>query len=585
MNLESRVLAAIERQHGFTLHPPQLAGGRALIAGKIAEMATGEGKTAAALLPLVHHAIEGRTVFVATANDYLARRDAGFASPVLRDFGFSVGFVQGTMPADERRGAYRAGITYGTMKEFVFDFLRDRSAKGAGMRQGTRCRGRSTAHRTVAPGQPEPDVIIVDEADSILLDEAATPCVLSSPAERLPPGYEECLKWTARIAPELTEGTDYVHLPDGGVALTPKGRIMVSAQPMPESIAALTINDVFHCLELSLRAADRFHQNVHYVVDRGEVLIVDEFTGRISEGRKWRGGVHQAVEAKERVPLTIPTEPSAAMTIQDYVRRFAHVSGMTGTAVEAAREFKAVYALPVLAIPRHRPLRRRELPDMLCRNRDEKWDRIVEETQSLQSQRAAVLIGTRTIHASQELSQRLGDAAIEHVVLNARNPEAESEIVAQAGQPGRVTVATNMAGRGTDIRLHETVRETGGLHVIGTELHASARIDRQLAGRCARQGDPGVFRQYLSLDDDLLEAAYGVERAEQVRKRAVRRLDAGGSRGRPAVIRTFRTAQQHLERTAARQRRQLCRTSIERNRMLRSLGLDPILTPLPDDDE
>jgi preprotein translocase subunit SecA len=328
-------------------------------------------------------------------------------------------------------------------------------------------------------------------------------------------------------------------------------------------------------MELALRGARDFHRDQQYVVRQGDVCIVDEFTGRLSTGRKWSRGVHQAIEARENVPLSAPTDASASLTVHDYLERFPRVSGMTGTAREAKGEFRTIYGLRVEDIARHRPLQRITLPPAIFRSMEEKWDAVIGDVQNQHRRGRAVLIGTRTVAISEELSQRLRDTGLEHVVLNARNADSESEIIAQAGQPGRITVATNMAGRGTDIRLHPAVLEAGGLHVIGTEFHSARRIDRQLAGRCGRQGDPGSFQQFASLDDHILSSAFG---EELVQKRRRRPWSPESSR------RLLERAQQRLEQQAVIARMQLCRRNQQAQEILRSVGLDPVLNPFPEDE-
>ena len=563
------IINSIGRHHSLTLHPGQIQAGQAMMGPVIVEMATGEGKTAASLLTIVQAAMSGQRVFIATANDYLARRDAEFAAPVLHDFQSTVGCLQTASPFEERQNAYRAQVVYGTMKEFVFDFLRDRLAKSESVTGPIH-----SASVIARPAiQPAPDRLLIDEADSLLIDEAATPCIVSGPARPYSQAVSSCLAWGARIAEQLTAGVDYIETPQQGVVTTPVGRAKICQSPLPVELASLTLGELFHWLELSIHAHRRFRRKVDYVVRNGEVVIVDESTGRIAEGRQWTGGIHQAIEAREQVPVSPANEPRAFLTIQEYVRRFRDVSGMTGTAAEVRREFWKVFGLRVLEIPLQHSSCRQRLPDMASLSREETLKSLLAEVRQVHEARRPVLIGTRTVQASHALSARLSDQRLPHVILNALNPDRESPIIAEAGEPGRITVATNMAGRGTDIRLPAETIARGGLHVISSELHSAGRIDRQLMGRCGRQGDPGSFRQFLSLEDDNLKEAWRPEQAARIRQRC---------RTPHMVEVQLRTAQRRLEQQAAIRRAQLCQHQQQRVELLESLGLDPILNPIPE---
>lgn len=534
--------------------------------GCVVEMQTGEGKTLTATIPAALHAWDGRPVLIATANDYLARRDAQWMGPVYEALGLTVGCLQTGQSREERRRAYACHIVYGTAREFGFDYLRDRLE--------ARRRGDPRA-ALLAVGplrvQSDPGFLLVDEADSLLIDEARTPLILSGFRDRADAAHEACYRWAAAAAVELREGVHYLRDRfNGWPALLREGRARLRRLPMPPAMASLTLTDVQHFVERAVFVNHRYQRDRHYVVRDGRVQIVDEFTGRLQPGRTWNDGVHQAIEAREGLPLTVETGHLARVTMQEFVQRFPCVAGMTGTAREAARELRTVYGLRVRTMPPHRPLRRVRWPEAVFVTRQEKHAAIVREIQQVRSQGRPVLVGTPTITASQELSQRLAAAGIEHVVLNALNPEDEAGIVAQAGQPRRVTVATNMAGRGTDIRLHEAVRQAGGLHVIATELHAAARIDRQLEGRCGRQGDPGSYRQFLSLDDEILTTAFGEDEARRLRERFA-------SAPAPRAIALLRRAQRRIEQEHFRQRQELMRFDRELQRATAALGLDPVL--------
>ncbi|WP_437223370.1 hypothetical protein SH661x_003190 [Planctomicrobium sp. SH661] len=556
-----RIVESIRRHHGLTLHPGQLQAGRMMLSRVIAEMATGEGKTASSLLTIALAAASGQRVFVATANDYLAHRDAEFAAPVIADFHGTVGCLHAGAGFEERQAAYRAQVVYGTIKEFVFDHLRDRLAVAD-----------STGHPRAAI-QPLADRLLIDEADSILIDEAATPCIVSGDAREYDPAVVSCLAWAAGIGGQLTEGIDYVDVPGRGTITTPVGRARIGALPLPSELASLTLGELFHWLELSLHACRRFRREVDYVLRDGEVVIVDESTGRISEGRQWSNGIHQAIEAREGVTVTPAQDARALLTIQEYVLRFRHISGMTGTGTEVRREFQNVFGLKVIQIPLNQPSRRVHLPNIACFTKSEKLGLLVDEVDQMHRAGRPALIGTPTVQASHELSGRLSERGLPHQVLNALNPELESPIIAQAGEPGRITVATNMAGRGTDIRLQGDSAARGGLHVIGSELHSARRIDRQLMGRCGRQGDPGSFRQFLSLEDANLSEAWEPQQVDRIRQRC---------RSASSIEKHLFAAQRRIEKFAAARRAQLCEQQAQRVKLLQSLGLDPVLNPIPD---
>ncbi|MHC1711991.1 MAG: preprotein translocase subunit SecA [Solidesulfovibrio sp.] len=462
----------------------QLIGGITLHRGKISEMKTGEGKTLVATLPVVLNALSGKGVHLITVNDYLARRDAAWMGKLYTFLGLSVGVIVHGLEDSERQANYGADITYGTNNEFGFDYLRDNMK----------------FYKEQLVQRPL-NYAIVDEVDSILIDEARTPLIISGQAEDSSVLY-------ARInafIPMLRKETDFtidekartVLLTDEGVAR------MEGVLKIDNLYDAANITFQHHVLQ-ALKAHHIFQRDVDYVVKDGEVLIVDEFTGRLMPGRRYSDGLHQALEAKEQVEVEAENQTLATITFQNYFRMYKKLAGMTGTADTEAVEFREIYDLEVLSIPTHRPMVRKDFPDLVYKTQKEKFEAIAADVKELHKRGQPVLVGTVSIEKSELLSAMLQKTGVPHDVLNAKNHEKEAEIVAQAGHAGRVTIATNMAGRGTDIVLGEGVIELGGLHILGTERHESRRIDNQLRGRSGRQGDPGSSRFYLALDDDLM---------------------------------------------------------------------------------
>ena len=555
----------------------QILGGIAMHHRSIAEMQTGEGKTLTATLPVYLNALTGKGVHLATVNDYLAARDAQWMTPIYQMLGLSVGVIQTQMSTSQRRKAYASDVIYGTAKEFGFDFLRDRLllrriAEGqvdvlAGMLGHLGEGGEQ-------PVQREPHFALVDEADNILIDEARTPLIISALPTETERVEVECYKWCASVADQFIEDEHYEFDHDTKTAeLTAVGRQLARNLTKPETMDQVGLFNIYEFVERSIQVNREFILDRQYVIRDGEVVIVDEFTGRLSEGRRWREGIHQAIEAKEKVKVSVATGQAARVTIQDFFQRYDNLAGMTGTGISSARELKKIYGLKVLAIPTNRPAIRKRLTERVFGTSDAKWDAIVEEVRELHASGRPILIGTRSIDKSELLSRRLTDAGIEHVVLNANHIAEEADIVAGAGEPAKVTVSTNMAGRGTDIKLSEDVIALGGLHVICTEMHDSARIDRQLIGRCGRQGDPGTFRIYLSLDDDLLLAGLGPKRAKKLA--TLGEQQNGSTRSGYASL--FSKAQRRVERRHYRDRRNLMYHESERKKMQTQMGQDPYL--------
>ena len=462
----------------------QLMGGVVLHQGKIAEMKTGEGKTLAATLPVYLNALTGRGVHVVTVNDYLARRDSEWMGQIYQFLGLSVGVILHGMSPAERRTAYQADITYGTNNEFGFDYLRD-----------------NMAHSSRDLVQRELNYAILDEVDSILIDEARTPLIISGPVQESSKDYTRF----NRVIPKLRQDQDYeldeknrlVHLTEDGVA-----RIETML-----NISNLFDNEHFkltHQLNQALKAHTLMKKDRDYIVKDGEVKIVDEFTGRVMEGRRYSEGLHQAIEAKEGVAVNKESQTFASITYQNYFRMYNKLAGMTGTAATEEEEFIKIYGMEVVVIPTNEPMIREDLSDLVFATEQSKFAAVVDDIIECHQRGQPVLVGTVSIENSEELSNRLKKKGIPHNVLNAKNHEKEADIIKDAGQRNSVTIATNMAGRGTDIVLGEGVKELGGLHVLGTERHESRRIDNQLRGRSGRQGDQGSSQFYVSLEDDLM---------------------------------------------------------------------------------
>ncbi len=478
-----------QRTLGMRHFDVQLIGGVALHEGNIAEMKTGEGKTLVATLPVYLNALSGNQVHVVTVNDYLAKRDAEWMSPIYNFLGMEAGVLRNMMPNDERRAAYACDIIYGTNSEFGFDYLRD-----------------NMAHSLDDIVQRDHSFAIVDEVDSILVDEARTPLIISGAPEEAAATYYKF----AAIVPLLREEDDYeVDEKHRTVSVTESGVAKVEKQLGIENLYESKNGQLVNHLMQALRAHALFQKDVEYVVKDGEVLIVDEFTGRIMEGRRYSEGLHQAIEAKERVRIREENQTLATITLQNYFRMYEKLGGMTGTAATEADEFMHIYKLEVVSIPPNRPMIRDDRNDLIYKTKKGKFNAVIDDIASCHKRGQPVLVGTISIETSEELSAKLTRRGIKHNVLNAKQHEKEAEIIKDAGQAGAVTIATNMAGRGVDIKLGEGVTELGGLYVLGTERHESRRIDNQLRGRSGRQGDPGASRFYLSAEDDLIRLFAG----------------------------------------------------------------------------
>ncbi len=533
------VREASVRTTGMRHFDVQLIGGIVLHQGKIAEMRTGEGKTLVATLPAYLNALTGRGVHVVTVNDYLASRDAEWMGQIYRFLGLTVGCIQNDMDDFERQTAYAADITYGTNNEFGFDYLRDNMKFDL-----STCVQRGYYHA------------IVDEVDSILIDEARTPLIISGPSEESTDKYYQA----NAIIPQLQRGEELAEGKKTGDYIVDEKNhsAVLTEEGVDKAERLLGVGNLYdpgnmellHCVEQALKAHTLYRLDHQYVVQNGEVIIVDDFTGRLMKGRRWSDGLHQAVEAKEEVKIERENQTLATITLQNYFRLYEKLSGMTGTAETEASEFHSTYKLDVIVIPTHMPMVRKDNPDMIYRTLPEKWDAVVEEIQERYESGQPVLVGTVSVENSELIARRLQRVGVPHNVLNAKYHEREAEIVAQAGRKGAITIATNMAGRGTDILLggnpdfmareflkeeevdpdeateeqwkeafsrarriveseHQEVVARGGLHILGTERHESRRIDNQLRGRAGRQGDPGSSRFFLSLEDDLMRIFAG----------------------------------------------------------------------------
>ena len=509
------VREAAKRVLGMEHYRVQIIGGIILHQGRIAEMKTGEGKTLVSTLPAYLNALEGKGVHIVTVNDYLAKRDAEWMGKVHEFLGLTVGVVLNDMKPEERRAAYGCDITYVTNNELGFDYLRDNMV--------------IYKEQLV---QRDLHYCIIDEVDSVLIDEARTPLIISGQSGKSTKLYEVCdilakqlergeashemTKMAAIMGEEVVETGDFVvNEKDKIVNLTERGVKKVEKFFNIENLADPENLEIQHNVILALRAHNLMHRNQDYVVKDDEILIVDEFTGRIMPGRRYSDGLHQAIEAKEHVKVKRESKTLATITFQNFFNKYTKKGGMTGTALTEEKEFRDIYGMDVVEIPTNKPVQRKDLEDAVYMTKKEKFNAVVEAVKEAHAKQQPVLVGTITIETSELLSRMLRREGIQHSVLNAKFHEQEAEIVAQAGQAGAVTIATNMAGRGTDIKLDDVSREAGGLKIIGTERHESRRIDNQLRGRSGRQGDPGESRFYISLEDDLMRL-FGSERLMKI---------------------------------------------------------------------
>ncbi|CAE6768939.1 Protein translocase subunit SecA [Xanthomonas arboricola] len=492
---------ASRRTLGMRHHDVQLMAGRALLQGRLAEMSTGEGKTLAATLAACSAAVTGAATHVVTVNDYLAERDAEHNTPLFDFLGLSVGVVLQDMSIPDRRTAYACNITYVSNKELTFDYLKDMIALGDASRTQQYLREFAGGRVAEAPILRGLHIAIIDEADSVLIDEASTPLIISEtlPDDLDPTVYSRAIE----LARSLEENVHYRRSQHRDFWLTAAGKTY--ARELASEWDGLWRSPMWReeFIQKALSAIHGFQRDQHYILAEGKVQIVDESTGRVMADRTWERGLHQMIECKENCEITGQRRTLAQITYQRFFGRYLMLCGMTGTAQEVASEVKGSYDLSITRIPTHKPTRRRRLADTLCRRSEERWQAVASRAVEMASLGRAVLVGTRSVEASEKLSAVFDAQGIAHAVLNARQDEGEADAVAAAGAAGRITVATNMAGRGTDIKLSKEAEAAGGLHVILTEFHESARVDRQLFGRCARQGDPGSTEAIVSVEDDL----------------------------------------------------------------------------------
>ena len=552
----ARTFALIRELAGRTIglrhFDVQLLGGFAMLRGMVAEMETGEGKTLTATLPACTAALAGIPVHIVTVNDYLAQRDAQTMIPLYRALGLTVGTVVHGMDNEQRRLGYLCDVTYSTNKELAFDYLRDRMVLGKdsnnlGLKLERLYSQQARCHRLVMRGL---HFAIVDEADSVLIDEARTPLIISGQTD--PDDEQLQAEQALALVEDLEPGRHYQILPEERrIDLTEEGKATLTelADSREGNWAGKIRRE--EAARQALAAKHLFLRDEHYLVRDGTVQIVDEYTGRLMADRSWSQGLHQLIEVKEGCKATGRKLTLARMTYQRFFRRYRRLAGMTGTAREVVGEFRSVYRLPVAQIPTNHRLRRRHRRDHIHRTADDKWRAIAARAAELHGQGRPVLVGTRSVAASERASDFLTQAGLDHVVLNAAQDQHEAEIIARAGQWGRITIATNMAGRGVDIKLGAGIAELGGLHVIMSERHDSGRIDRQLTGRCARQGEPGSTEAQLSLEDPLLEMFGGAVLCRLAGTRGWLKTLAG----RPA----FSRAQRRAERVHSRMRADLVR--------------------------
>ncbi len=555
------VVEAVRRRLDLVFHDVQLQCAIDMTKGRIAEMKTGEGKTVTASLVGYLLSLYGKGVHVATFNDYLAERDCNLNRPLFDLLGQRVSFLRDGMSENERAAAYQCDVTYGSAKEFGFDFLRDRL--------------KSMNGGNVSPVMRGTRYAIVDEADSILIDEARTPLIIGMQDRDESQIVADCFRWAAEHCSQFADGVHFEkRAKQQSFEINQEGKRLIRALPHNNSTNMVPIHELVGYVEKALKVQHYFELDKNYVVRDGEIVIIDEYTGRPAEGRQWQDGIQQSVQAKEDVEIAPETRQAACITIQSYFKRYKMFCGMTGTAWTSKKEIASVYRKKVTRIPTHRPVQRTEYKPRVFENQKEKLAAITESV-ALEIQKGrAVLVGTRSVARSQELARYFYEASLLFDVLNAKQLEREGDIIANAAQGPRITIATNMAGRGTDIKLSDDVRQAGGLHVILTEIHESQRIDWQLIGRGARQGDPGSFQIFVSLSDEILSTGFGEQKARQLKQRF-----AGTPQARlQRLFPMFRRAQQKAEKIQLTDRMIVLRQDEEVQRSAFEMGQDPFLS-------
>lgn len=539
-------------------YPVQLIGGIHLARLRVIEMETGQGKTLTATLPLYLFALQSKGAHLATSNDYLAQRDAETMRPVFERLGLSCGFVADQMEDQQRAESYACDITYGTGTEFGFDFLRDRM----------KLRYHASPSQLVQRGL---HFVLADEADALLIDDANTPMVLGAKADVDSDDVQQ-YHWAVATASSAVEGLHYeFQTKNRTVELTPGGRAWIRQQRSSAlSHWQGSILQAYELVEKAIKVHHDFHRDKQFMVREGQVVLINEATGRVGEGRELQNGMHQIIQASEGLEVTALNSHAAKITVQGLFLSYRSLAGMSGTVLSARHEFRRVYRKSVVRIPTAKPAQRVAMPPSVCPSEAERWRAIADEVAQMQLLGRATLIGTRSVAKSERVSELLTDRGIEHQVLNARQDADEAAIISQAGRAEAVTVATGLAGRGTDIKIDASVADAGGLHVIMSELHDSKRSDQQLFGRCGRQGEPGSYRQFLSIDDEILELAFGDMRAQRWRARRKRLTD-------PQIAKLLHAAQDQIERRFRSLRWASLDQERTKLRALFEMGLDPVL--------
>ncbi|MEM7478130.1 MAG: preprotein translocase subunit SecA [Planctomycetota bacterium] len=555
------VVEAVRRCLGIVYHDVQLQCGIEMARGRIAEMKTGEGKTVTASLAGYLFALYGKGMHLATFNDYLAERDREINQPVFQLLGLSTGFLKSTSYPDEREAAYNSDITYGAAKEFGFDFLRDRLQTLA-----------PAGNRTVTRGT---HFALLDEADSILIDEAKTPLIIGLQDVGETSIVNACFRWAAQFCSRFAEGTHFERKSnEESFQLSAGGIRLVRSLPQNESTTQVPLHELNRYIENALKARHLYTKDKNYALQDGNIVIIDEFTGRPAEGRQWKEGIHQSIQAKEGLEIVPETRQAACITIQSYFKRYRKFCGMTGTAWTSSRELSTIYKKKVARISTHRPVQRQSYAPRVYAKEVDKLQAIAESARRETQKGRAVLIGTRSVAQSEDTAKSLAELGLRYDVLNAKNLQLEGTIIGQAGQTPRITIATNMAGRGTDIKLSKEVRDAGGLHVILSELHESARIDWQLVGRGARQGDPGSYQIFVALTDEILVKGLGRIKAA----RLMAKFESASAARLQRLFPVFKRAQRKAEKSNLIDRLIILRRDQEQKRIAFDLGQDPYLS-------